>query len=101
LKVGTNDLPSVVKKKVVAVAASVSSIEAFPTVGLALQLEVPTAGAVSTLARRWGRSAGTLAWRLARGGGGQYPTRGDGGGHVRGCPAAGVLPYDITGVWPI
>jgi hypothetical protein len=32
-------LPSVVKKKVT--AASVSSKEAFPTVGLALQLEVP------------------------------------------------------------
>jgi hypothetical protein len=32
--------PSVAKKKVVAV--SVSSMEAFPTVGLALQLEVPT-----------------------------------------------------------
>jgi hypothetical protein len=42
LKVGTNDLPSVVKKKVVAAEASVSSTEAFPTVGLALQLEVPT-----------------------------------------------------------
>jgi hypothetical protein len=36
LKVGTNGLPSVAKKKVVAAAASVSSTEAFPTVGLAL-----------------------------------------------------------------
>jgi hypothetical protein len=36
LKVGTNDLPSVVKKKVVAVAAAGSSMEAFSTVGLAL-----------------------------------------------------------------
>jgi hypothetical protein len=35
LKVGTNDLPSVAKK-VTAAAASVSSMEAFPTVGLAL-----------------------------------------------------------------
>jgi hypothetical protein len=32
----------VAKKKVVATAASVSSTEAFPTAGLALQLEVPT-----------------------------------------------------------
>jgi hypothetical protein len=36
-------LPSVVKKKVDATAMSVSSKEAFPTAGLALQLEVPTA----------------------------------------------------------
>jgi hypothetical protein len=32
LKVGTNDLPSVVKKNVVAAVASVSSTEAFPMV---------------------------------------------------------------------
>jgi hypothetical protein len=37
-----NDLPSVVKKKVAATVTSVSSMEAFPTTGLALQLEVPT-----------------------------------------------------------
>jgi hypothetical protein len=43
LKVGTNDLPSVVKKKVTVAAVSLSSTEAFPTTGLALQLEVPTA----------------------------------------------------------
>jgi hypothetical protein len=36
LKVGTNELPSVVKKKVVVAMASVSSTEAFPTAGLAL-----------------------------------------------------------------
>jgi hypothetical protein len=42
LKVGTNDLPSVVKKKVVVAAASVMSTEAFSTMGLTLQLEVPT-----------------------------------------------------------
>jgi hypothetical protein len=41
LKVGTDVLPSVVKKIAVA-TASVSSTEAFPTVGLALQLEMPT-----------------------------------------------------------
>jgi ribosomal protein S12 methylthiotransferase accessory factor YcaO len=46
-KVGTNDLPSVVKKKVIAVAVSVSSTEAFPMAGLALQLEVPMAAAAS------------------------------------------------------
>jgi hypothetical protein len=42
LKVGINDLPSVANKKVNAAAMSVSSTEAFPAVGLALQLEVPT-----------------------------------------------------------
>jgi hypothetical protein len=42
LKVGTNDLSSEAKKKVVVAAASMSSMEAFPMVGLALQLEVPT-----------------------------------------------------------
>jgi hypothetical protein len=47
LKVGTNDIPSVVKKKVTAAAMSVSSTEAFPTARLALQLEVPTAAAAS------------------------------------------------------
>jgi hypothetical protein len=45
LNIGTNDLPSVEKKK--ADAASVSSTEAFPSVGLALQLEVPIAVAAS------------------------------------------------------
>ncbi len=45
LKVGTNDLPSVAKKNVAAAMASVSSTEAFPRAGLALQLEVPTAAA--------------------------------------------------------
>jgi hypothetical protein len=43
LNVGTNDLPSAAKKKVTMAAASVLSTEAFPTAGLALQLEVPTA----------------------------------------------------------
>jgi hypothetical protein len=47
LKVGTNDLPSVVKNKVVAAAPSMSSTEAFPTAGLALQLEVPMVAATS------------------------------------------------------
>jgi hypothetical protein len=42
----TTDLPSVAKK---VVAASVSSTEAFPTSGLALQLEVPTVVAVKHL----------------------------------------------------
>jgi hypothetical protein len=45
LKVGTNDLPSVAKKKVVAATTLVSSMEAFPTTRLALQLEVPMAAA--------------------------------------------------------
>jgi hypothetical protein len=41
LKGGTNVLPWVVKKKVATAAVSVSSMEAFPIAGLALQLEVP------------------------------------------------------------
>jgi hypothetical protein len=45
LKVATNDLQSVANKKVAMAAASMSSMEAFPTVGLTLQLEVPTAAA--------------------------------------------------------
>jgi hypothetical protein len=48
LKVDTNDLPSVVKKNIAAVAVSVSSTEAFPTTGLALQLE----GSPGALGRR-------------------------------------------------
>jgi hypothetical protein len=47
LKVGTNDLPLVAKKKVTAAVASVSSTEAIPMAGLALQLEVPTVVAAS------------------------------------------------------
>jgi hypothetical protein len=47
LKIGIIDLPSVVKKKVATAATSVSSIEAFPTAGLVLQLEVPTAATAS------------------------------------------------------
>jgi hypothetical protein len=54
LEVDTNDLPSVVKKKVAAVVALVSSTEAFPIVGLALQLEVPTAVVASILGRKVG-----------------------------------------------
>jgi hypothetical protein len=54
LNVGTNDLPLVVKKKVAATAASVSSTEAFPTAGLALQLVVPMAAADSIPGRNVG-----------------------------------------------
>jgi hypothetical protein len=46
LKIGMNDLSSVVKKIAVA-AVSVSSTEAFPMAGLVLQLEVPTTVAAS------------------------------------------------------
>jgi hypothetical protein len=42
LKVGTNDIPAVVKKKVAVAATSVLFTEAIPTAGLSLQLEVPT-----------------------------------------------------------
>jgi hypothetical protein len=52
LKVGTNDLPSVARKKVIAATASVSSTEAFPMAGLTLQLEVPTAVAASIHGRK-------------------------------------------------
>jgi hypothetical protein len=38
-----NDLPSVVKKNVATAVVSVSSTEALPTAGVALQLEVPMA----------------------------------------------------------
>jgi hypothetical protein len=54
LKVGINDLQSVVKKKVVVAAASVLSMEAFLMVGLALQLEMPTAAATSVPGRKVG-----------------------------------------------
>jgi hypothetical protein len=91
LKVATNDLQSVANKKVAMAAVSMSSMEAFPTVGLTLQLEVPTAaasippeggGGVLELWPRW----------LARGGG---------GGHIGGYPAVGDPPHSITGVRPI
>jgi hypothetical protein len=49
--IGTNDLPSVAKK---VTAASVSSTEAFPMPGLALQLEVPTAALASIPGRKVG-----------------------------------------------
>jgi hypothetical protein len=47
LKVATNDLPSVAKKKIAAATASMSSTEAFPTTVIALQLEVATTAVVS------------------------------------------------------
>jgi hypothetical protein len=47
LKIGTNDLPYVAKKKVDADGALVLSMEAFPTMGLTLELEVPTTTAAS------------------------------------------------------
>jgi hypothetical protein len=52
----------VAKKKVVVAAASVSSTKAFPTVGLALELEEPMAAMASIPGRKVGRSAGTLTW---------------------------------------
>jgi hypothetical protein len=90
LKVATNDLPSVAKKKIAAATASMSSTEAFPTTVIALQLEVATTAVVSVPSWKGGGSAGTLAW-LA----------GGGGGHVGGCLAAGDPPHDITGVGPV
>jgi hypothetical protein len=52
LKVSTNNLPSVVKKKVTATATLVSSTEAFPTTGLALQLEESMVATSSILGRK-------------------------------------------------
>jgi hypothetical protein len=49
LKVGTNDLPLVAKKKVVAATTSVSFMKAFHMVRIALQLEVPTATVANIL----------------------------------------------------
>jgi hypothetical protein len=54
LKVGTNDLPYVAKKKVAVAAVSMSSKEAFPTAGLALELEEPTVAADSIPGRKVG-----------------------------------------------
>jgi hypothetical protein len=69
LKVGPNDLSSVLKKKVDVAAMSVSSTEAFPMVGLALQLEVPMA-AISILGRKVGGGVLKLWPRWPAGGGG-------------------------------
>jgi hypothetical protein len=60
LKVGTNDLLSVAKKKVIAAAMLVSSTEAFPMVGLALQLEVPMMTTISIP----GRKVGEECWNF-------------------------------------
>jgi hypothetical protein len=54
LKVSMNDLPSVAKKNVAVAAASVSSMEAFPTAGLALHLEVPMAAAACICGQKVG-----------------------------------------------
>jgi hypothetical protein len=55
LNVGTNNLPSVAKKKIVVAATSVSSTETFPTMGLALQLEVPMAVTTSIPSQKVGK----------------------------------------------
>jgi hypothetical protein len=55
-KVDTNDLP-LVAKKVAAAVVSVSSMEAFPTAGLALQLEVPTVAVASIPGRKVGEES--------------------------------------------
>ncbi len=62
LKIGTNDLPSVAKKKVAIAVASVSSMEAFPTMGLPSCWRCPRRQRPVSGARRWGRSLGTLSW---------------------------------------
>jgi hypothetical protein len=110
LKVGINDLPSVAKKKVTVAAVSVSSMEAFPTVGLALQLEMPMVAAASIHGRKVGGGVLKLwpGWP-AVGGGGQYPPKdggcqyppGGGGGHIGGCPTVGDPPHGITVGGPV
>jgi hypothetical protein len=65
LKVGTNDLPPLAKKNATTATASVSSTEAFPTAGLALQLEMPTAAADSIPDRKMGKecwNSGLEGW---------------------------------------
>jgi hypothetical protein len=52
--IGTNDLPSVAKKKGIAARTAGPSTEAFPMAGLALQLEVPMAEAASILGQKVG-----------------------------------------------
>jgi hypothetical protein len=95
-----------VKKKVATTAASVLSTEAFPTAGLALELEVPTAAVASIPGRKVGEECwnsgldgrgGSGGQYLPEGGGSQYPARGGGGSHVGGCPAAGDLAHNIMG----
>jgi hypothetical protein len=54
LKVDTNDLLSVAKKKVATVVVSMLSTEAFPMVGLVLQLEVPMVAAAIICGRKVG-----------------------------------------------
>jgi hypothetical protein len=51
-KVDTNDLTLVAKKKVTTTAVSVLPTEAFPTTGLALQLEVPIVAMASIPSRK-------------------------------------------------
>jgi hypothetical protein len=60
LKVATNDLPSVAKKKIAAATASMSSTEAFPTTVIALQLEVATTAVVSVPS--WKVGGGGECW---------------------------------------
>jgi hypothetical protein len=101
--IGTNDLPSVAKKKGVAARMAGPSTEAFPTVGLALQLEVPMVVVASILGRKVGGGGVLELWPRwqAGGGGSQYPARGGSCGHVRGCPATGDPPQGIRGVAPV
>jgi hypothetical protein len=106
----------VTKKNVV--AASVSSIEAFPTVGLALQVEVPTTMAsipslkVGGVLELWlgcpvGGDSGQYPPRgddsqyPPRGDGSQYPAGGSGVIHVEVCLATEDPPHGITGVGPV
>jgi hypothetical protein len=100
----------VVKKKAAAAAASMSSMESFRTVGLALELEAPTTavanipgqkvGGVLELWPGWPTRGGGGQYP-PKGGGGRYPTGGGGGSHIRGCLTVGDPPDGIMGGGPL
>jgi hypothetical protein len=88
----------VAKKKVTAAAALVSSKEALPTVGLSLQLEVPTVVASNPGSKVGGGSVELWPECPDGGGGGQYPP-GGGGGHNIVCPDCGRPSPRHHGCW--
>jgi hypothetical protein len=92
----TIDLLLVRKKKVTATVASMSSMEAFPTVGLALQLEVPTAAVASIRGWKVGRSARTLSWMAGWRLWWPVSTLRQRWWPVGGCPAMGDPLHGIT-----
>jgi hypothetical protein len=90
LKVCTNDLPSVAKKKVVVTAASLLSRRHSSGAGDQYPWSEDRGGVLEL----WPKSP-------ASGGGCQYPVGGGGGGNVGGFPIAGDPPHGIMGVGPV